>query len=140
MRRLKLVVLAPLVLLALSACSIAIPLGSLLEDDDVTGAIPAKAAPRRANPQDDFLAIANAPPARAALAQALESGDAAGGGWRDPRAGIAGRFAAEDAVGQDSCRDILAEFQTSAGLRALSGVACRSAQGEWAVMKLGPRG
>ena len=134
MRVFRLFPLAAGAALALCACSLSVPLPSLLDDGDATGSIRPAAAPLAL--LGPALAPADHPLAHVALVQAMESGEPEPVAWANPRTGASGRFrpaaAQADAAG-GGCRPFLADIDTRKGSHALRGLACRAADGVWQV-------
>ena len=135
------------VLIAASApggCSVAIPLPSLLGDDDATGSIAAR-APKAAAPLAPLgpaLAASDKPLAQAALNQALDAPGLEPASWINPGTGATGRFQPDpDAADAQpaSCRSFLAEIGLPGGPRSFKGLACRAPDGQWSVEQAAPR-
>ena len=119
-----------------AACSISMPIGSLIGETEAT----ASTSPvKPVSPLHKDLAAEDWRRARAALAVALDpQGSGKPVSWDNPETGIKGSFvpAGQPFVKSDEiCREFMAMLmgQVSAGLR---GTACRQGPGEWEVQSV----
>ena len=130
----------------LSACSVSIPLPSLLSEDDATGSISSAAAvapkTKAALPPGTAFEAADWPVAHVALTRALEGAEPAAVAWTNPKTGASGRFQPESTAAGNpdpNCRGFTADIESRKGPQALKGLACRSAEGVWKIAETGPR-
>lgn len=123
----------------LSACSIALPVGGLFDDDALTTQSVAASGAARLSPEitpDDWAF------ASIALATALDplgSGDIAP--WANPRTGIRGDFTAAGKPylqGELVCRGFRATLNYQGRTDRLDGSACRMPDGQWATREASP--
>ncbi len=127
---------------AVGACSIANPLGSIGgfgTDDKTTGSIARAEGAADAiavHPQDSDLAVA-----RDAAKVALEQGNDATAPWENPATGARGTvtpLASAYSQGGAECRDFLASYVRDKAESWLQGEACRNAFGRWEVRDFKP--
>lgn len=144
-RRARLAALAPL-LLSLAACSVGIPIGSLVDEELTTGSVP---PPSPITPRIDGVDWALAEPAL----QAALNDTAAAPPRRWTGARASGSFAAVGGLVErrgdahrkvERCRSFVAGVEPAlAGGRPIAsewvqGVACQLDTGEWSVREAGP--
>jgi len=115
------------------ACSISMPIGSLVEDQSATGSV--KAAP--ASPLSADLGPEDWRRAKGALAIALDpQGNGSPVTWDNPETGMKGTFVP---IGQpfvktdEICRAFRAKVMGQTTAASLQGTACRPSGGEWAI-------
>jgi surface antigen len=115
--------------MALGGCSVSMPMGSLLGDDDSTGSIQ--------KPQLDGLVGEDWRRAKAALAAALGASDAkAPVAWTNPDSGTKGSFLPVGdayATASGTCRAFSAAVDRNDTDDSLQGTACSDKNGDWQV-------
>ena len=123
--------------LSLGGCATALPLPSMVSNDDVTGSIPVATSPLSATfDAEDWRR------ARAALGTALDpQGNGSPVSWDNPASGTKGlitpvgdAYAADDKI----CRAFLADIAGKALNQQLQGRGCRDRAGEWSVSDVKP--
>ncbi len=123
-----------LALVALGGCSMSMPMGSLLGDDDSTGAI--------AKSQFDGLVGEDWRRAKAALAQALGADDDKNSvAWINPDSGAKGSFqpvGAAYTTASGTCRSFAAAVDRNEVDDSLQGTACAGKPGDWQVTDVRP--
>ena len=129
---------AGLVALSTGACSIAVGVAGLQEEEpEVTGTI----APRAAVPLSPDLSEEDWRRAKAALAVAIDpQGPGTQVSWDNPVSGMKGAFTAAGSpfVKEDEvCRAFTAALN-GASAASLSGTACRPSGGEWVIKDIRP--
>jgi surface antigen len=123
-----------LVALGLGGCSVSMPMGSLLGDDNTTGSIP----------QSDFDGLVGEDwqLAKAALAEALAGNQAAVAvAWTNPDSGTKGSFSAVGAAyatASGTCRGFAAAVDRNQTDDSLQGTACANRPGDWQVTDVRP--
>jgi surface antigen len=119
---------------ALGGCSVSMPMGSLLGDDDTTGAIEKS--------QFDGLVGEDWRRAKAALAQALGANDArVTVAWANPDSGTKGKFSpvgAAYSTASGTCRGFSAAVDRNDVDDSLQGTACAGTPGDWQVTDVRP--
>ncbi|WP_297296881.1 RT0821/Lpp0805 family surface protein [uncultured Methylovirgula sp.] len=116
----------------LSGCSVSMPMGSLLGDDDTTGSIQ--------KPQLDGLVGEDWRRAKAALIAALGAGNAPVA-WTNPDSGTKGSFSpvgAAYATASGTCRAFSAAVDRNDIDDSLQGTACSNRTGDWQVTDVRP--
>ena len=124
--------------LCLAGCSVSVPMGSLVADQDLTTA---STGGRQDSPLHASLNPEDWRRARAALGVALDpQGSGASVSWDNPDSGAKGSFTPvgqpfvqDDAV----CRAFLAALQRHEAA-TLQGTACRPSGGEWTIKDVRP--
>lgn len=120
--------------LLLGGCSVSMPMGSLLGDDDSTGSIQ--------KPQLDGLVGEDWRRAKAALAAALGAGPArAPVAWTNPDSGTKGSFLPIGdayATASGSCRAFSAAVDRNDIDDSLQGTACSNKTGIWQITDVRP--
>jgi surface antigen len=118
----------------LGGCSMSMPMGSLLGDDDSTGSIEKS--------QFDGLVGEDWRRAKAALAQALGAGDEkASVAWANPDSGAKGSFSPAGAAystASGTCRSFSAAVDRNDVDDSLQGTACAGKPGDWQVTDVRP--
>jgi surface antigen len=119
---------------ALGGCSVSMPMGSLLGDDDTTGSIPQSGF--------DGLVGEDWQLAKAALAQALGGNQPVGATtWTNPDSGSKGSFSAVGAAyatASGTCRGFAAAVDRNQTDDSLQGTACANRPGDWQVTDVRP--
>jgi surface antigen len=119
---------------ALGGCSVSMPMGSLLGDDDPTGAIQ--------KPQLDGLVGEDWRRAKAALAAALGGGQTKNPvAWANPGSGVKGSFSPVGDAYQTAsgpCRGFAAAVDRNDMDDSLQGTACSDKNGDWQVTDVRP--
>lgn len=114
---------------ALGGCSMSMPMGSLLGDDDTTGSI--------AKSQFDGLVGEDWRRAKAALAAALGGGETKNTvAWANPDSGTKGSFAPVGSAyltASGTCRAFAAAVDRNDADDSLQGTACTGKDGDWLV-------
>jgi hypothetical protein len=125
--------------LSAGACSMSIPMTSLVEEEPVTTQ---SVAPRTISPLSAELGEEDWRRAKAALAVALDpQGAGSPVSWDNPDTTLKGTFTP---VGQpfvksdEICRAFLASVQGQAANSSLQGTACRPSGGEWVLKDVRP--
>jgi surface antigen len=120
--------------LALGGCSVSMPMGSLLGDDDVTSSIQKS--------QFDGLVGEDWRLAKAALARALGGGaPKAPVAWANPDSGAKGSFSPLGdayATASGTCRGFAAAVDRNDVDESLQGTACANSPGDWQVTDVRP--
>ena len=120
------------------ACSISMPIGSLVEDQSATGSV--KAAP--ASPLSADLGPEDWRRAKGALAVALDpQGNGGLVSWDNPDSGFKGAFTPVGhpfVKGDEICRAFVAALGRAGRNAALEGTACRLSGAEWAIKAVKP--
>src|SRR3712207_573740 len=113
------------------ACSISMPIASLVEDRTTTGSVKTKAV----SPLSDELGVEDWRRAKGALAIALDpQGNGSPVSWDNPETGMGGKFVPVGkpyVKGDEICRSFRATVVGQATTSALQGTACRPSGGEW---------
>ena len=125
--------------LAAAACSVSMPIASLVSDEETaTGSVSAKAV----SPLSAELGVEDWRRAKGALAIALDpQGNGSSVGWDNPDTGLKGVFApvGQPFVNSDEvCRAFLATITGQAATASLQGTACRPSGGEWTIKEVKP--
>ncbi len=136
-RRLRLALVAG-VGLTTGACSVSMPIGSLVEDQTTTGSVNVKAV----SPLSAELGAEDWRRAKGALGIALDpQGNGSSVSWDNPETGMKGTFVP---VGQpfvksdEICRAFLATVIGQASTSSLHGTACRPSGDEWRIKSMKP--
>ncbi len=131
-------IVAPLLCFALGACSVSMPMGSLIgaHDDDETGSI------EQQQPQMDGLKGEDWQRAKSALDSALASQSKDAVSWDNPASGTKGSFTPiGDAYDTDTgkCRGFRAAVDRKDADDALQGTACTDKSGgNWVITDVKP--
>jgi surface antigen len=121
-----------------AACSVSMPIGSLVEDQTATGSVRAKAV----SPLSAELGVEDWRRAKGALAVALDpQGNGSSVNWDNPETGMKGTFVP---VGQpfvksdEICRAFLTTVVGQSSTSSLQGTACRPSGDEWTIKGVKP--
>jgi len=129
---------AGLLILGTGACSMALPIASLVDEPATTSSLGAKPV----SPLSPDLGTEDWRRAKAALAVALDpQGSGAQVSWDNPETRLKGTFApvAQPFVKNDEiCRAFAAQITGQAIASSLQGIACRPSGGEWAITEVKP--
>ena len=126
-----------LTVLALSGCSVSMPLSPFGKSaDDITGSI------GKSNPLSRALDSEDWRRAKAALSTALDpQGNGETVNWDNPQSGAKGSFVAvaqaypaEDGI----CRAFISNLSAKEAAESLQGTACRDKLGEWSLSNVRP--
>jgi surface antigen len=124
--------------LTTGACSVSVPVGSLVEDQTGTGSVSTKAV----SPLSAELGPEDWRRAKGALAIALDpQGNGSSVNWDNAETGMKGTFVP---VGQpfvksdEVCRAFLATVVGQTATASLQGTACRPSGGEWTMKSVKP--
>jgi len=121
-----------------NACSISVPIGSLLEDQAATGSV----KPAQVSPLSAELGVEDWRRAKGALAIALDpQGNGSPVAWDNPETDMKGTFVpvGRPFVKKDEiCRAFRATVVGQASTALLQGTACRLSGGEWAIQGVKP--
>ncbi len=127
-----------LLALAVSGCSVSMPMTSLVAhktDEDVTGSISRP-------PFAEWLGVEDWRRARAAMATALDpQGAGSTVAWDNPDSGLKGKFIPSGKAYPENdlvCRAFVAEIDLKNGEKTLQGKACADKDGDWTVADLQP--
>ncbi|GAC1334297.1 MAG: hypothetical protein NVSMB26_16810 [Beijerinckiaceae bacterium] len=126
-----------LIAVAVSGCSISVPLSPLAKaGDDVTGSI------AKSNPLSRSLDSEDWRRAKAALSTALDpQGNGETVNWDNPQSGAKGSFVAvAQAYPSDDgiCRVFISNLAAREAAESLQGTACRDKLGEWTLSNVRP--
>jgi surface antigen len=128
--------LAGCLALALSGCSVSVPLSPFGKGGDVTGSIAKPTPLSRALDSEDWRR------AKAALATALDpQGNGETVNWDNPQTGAKGSFVAvAQAYPSDEgiCRAFISTISARESAESLQGTACRDKLGEWSLSDVRP--
>jgi surface antigen len=129
---------AGLLVLGTGACSMALPIASLVDEPATTSSVAAKAV----SPLSPDLGTEDWRRAKAALAVALDpQGSGAQVSWDNPETRLKGTFTpvAQPFVKNDEiCRAFIAQITGQAIASSLHGTACRPSGGEWSITEVKP--
>jgi surface antigen len=131
------VVAGCLTALALSGCSVSVPLSPFGKNgDDITGSIGQSNPLSRALDSEDWRR------AKAALSTALDpQGNGETVNWDNPQSGAKGSFVAVAAAypaDDGICRAFISNVSAKQAAESLQGTACRDKLGEWSLSNVRP--
>jgi surface antigen len=131
------VVAGCLTALALSGCSVSVPLSPFGKNgDDITGSI------GQSNPLSRTLDSEDWRRAKAALSTALDpQGNGETVNWDNPQSGAKGSFVAVAAAypaDDGICRAFISNVSAKQAAESLQGTACRDKLGEWSLSNVRP--